>query len=232
MKVPKLFKLDCFKLKLFTLLFFTSFNLQATQYDIEIRRVKGAKQMEFLRPSGKIYKKHVAKFIELPNVHGNTKNWDNFAGELASSDRKGKIGEIAALIYFQSLGYEPIYYKVKTVGNQGIDAIFVKRDELRNPNPSHMIINEAKFNKAGFKYYNIGRDKVRQSHSKWNLDRFRTAGIPCVRYAPSKIIRTATYLKYDGTLHLYEIKDKVGGGYPSDYRLGSAIRTAWDLLVP
>lgn len=231
MKLLKIFKLDCFKLKLFALLFFTSFNLQAVRYNIEFREVAGATR-SFVRPSGEVYQKYINDLIESSNAHGNARTWEKFAGELESNDQKGKIGEIAALIYFESLGYEPVHCKVKTSGNKGIDAIFVKSDEVENP--SHMIINEAKFSQDNFNlgmfdHYDVNGDQVQQSHSKWNEDRFRAANISCVNYDAAKI-RTATYLNSEGTLQLYEIKD-VGGDYPSDFRRGSIIRNAWDELL-
>ncbi len=76
--------------------------------------------------------------------------------------------------------------------------------------------------------------QVQQSHSNLNKPRFVSPTcLPHLPYDTQTIIRTATLLDKDGTLKLYEIRDKgnpvrIRGEYASESPLGWNIRKAYD----
>lgn len=128
--------------------------------------------------------------------------------------------------------------------DNGIDGIFIPRGSNIETAPI-IVINEAKFrgDKATLDSKDFGFVKkgnyahnVQQSHSYWNRDRFNA--IACVgdlKYASRVIIRTATLLKGDGILSLFEIQDQTGNtlndGFPSEWHGNSDKSRAFKSLL-
>lgn len=108
--------------------------------------------------------------------------------------------------------------------DNGIDGIFFLKEESLEDH-SHVVINESKFRDKSS--LNAKRDfgfvqgEIQQSHSKWNRERFSwPTCFPGRNYDNENVIRTATLLDQDGTLRLYEIRDKdtrgiIGGEFAS-----------------
>ena len=116
---------------------------------------------------------------------------------------------------------EPFIYKEATCTTKkgpdnGIDGIFFLNGETIK-NHSHIVINEAKFrsNQVNLLLNDFGfvTGGIQQSHSNWNRPRFSWAScLPQLSYDKETIIRTATLLDRDGTLKLYEVRDKGSKG--------------------
>jgi hypothetical protein len=203
------------------------------------------------------------EFVSKTGVPHSTKSWETFKENLTSSNQHGGIaGEVAAKFFFEELGYKiledhynshislllkenPINNNMKTTKScttkkgpdNGIDGIFILKTEDFS-NPSHIVINEAKFrNKDMLSKNDFGviSGKIQQSHSEWNKNRFNSLECLGLNYDEQAIVRTATLLDKDGTLKLYEVKDQgernaVVRDFASTAPKDLSIRMAYDLF--
>lgn len=166
------------------------------------------------------------------------RDWNKFNNILNGyNDRKRIAGEVAAVVFFDHLDYIPLpaqmgyteaYYNrfnecnTQNASNNGIDGIFIHRSEKNSGKKSHIVINEAKFNSNNQLHFGtkvVDGHIVSQSHSSWNRTNFYLAD--CIKnvlgeYHEQTIIRTATLLKSDGEIKLFEIKDKEDNVYKND----------------
>jgi len=196
--------------------------------------------MKFVGDDNKIIPEYRDELLAKTGVNGNIEYWDKFKGKLTTHQMKGIAGEVAAKFFFESLGYsvleenyeahldllaegalEPFIYKEATCTTKkgpdnGIDGIFFLNGETIK-NHSHIVINEAKFrsNQVNLLLNDFGfvTGGIQQSHSNWNRPRFSWAScLPQLSYDKETFIRTATLLYRDGTLKLYEVRDKGSKG--------------------
>jgi len=226
----------------FFLIFLIPFSLFSNPDKIELRETDI--YMKFTH-SGKIIKKYRKEFIESTGVNGNIKTWDALKNSLGSSQQKSTLGEVAARLFFEDIGYQilekhyqlhlgllytksdederPDIFKYETCTTKkgpdnGIDGLFILQNESLGKH-SHFVINESKFRDkdslsvGDFGFVKWSEGGIQQSHSKWNSDRFSwPTCLPGGDYDSENILRTATLLDKDGTLKLYEIRDKDARG--------------------
>lgn len=252
----------CLKKFSCTIHFLLFISISLTTYaaeKIELSDIRAS--MDFVK-DGKIINKYRQEFIDKTGVHGGTKNWETFKEEFSSKRTGGIAGEVATKFFFKAIGYQVLedhyiyhiqrleeelgdengIFKDKTCTTKkgpdnGIDGLFLLEDETIEDH-THIIINEAKFrNKLSLSSSNdfgfvVGN--IQQSHSKWNKPRFSwPTCFPQLNYDVETIIRTATLLDKDGTLKLYEVRDKsqtgrTVGEYASEAPKQWKIRKAYD----
>lgn len=227
--------------------------------EIELSDVRGI--MKFVKPDGKMYGGTLSQFTQPTDINGNVELWSTFKSKLTTRAKKGIAGEVATKIFFENLGYKILedHYNqriallkgkkanvkmkndatctTKKGPDNGIDGIFILKSE-NFENPSHIVINEAKFRdklslsaKTDFGFVT---GAIQQSHSNWNEPRFSwPTCLSNLDYAQQVIVRTATLLDKEGTLKLYEVRDKgkpntIVGEYASEAQLGWNIRKYYD----
>lgn len=231
--------------------------------EIELSAIRTTKK--FVGDNGKIINEYRNDFISKTGVNGNIELWSTFKDKLDSSHKRGIAGEVAAKFFFQSLGYQVLesHYKARIdllnadLGNgngifkdeqcttkkgpdNGIDGLFILQNENLKKH-SHFVINEAKF-RGKFSLsakpdFGFVTGKIQQSHSNWNRPRFSWPScLPELSYDTETIVRTATLLDGNGTLKLYEVRDKnnrgkIIGEYASEAPKGWNIRKAYDTHI-
>ncbi len=230
--------------------------------EIELSPIRA--QMNFVTQDDKIDKNNLPEFIKKTGINGNIELWSTFKDKLDTNAKKGIAGEVAAKFFFEDLGYKILeeHYErhiallkanaanenmktsatctTKKGPDNGIDGIFILKNEDFT-NPSHIVINEAKFRKklslSSKTDFGFVAGGVQQSHSNWNRPRFHWATcLPNLNYDKQVVIRTATLLDKDGTLKLYEIRDKgkektIVGEYASEAPLSWNIRKVYDTYI-
>lgn len=250
-------------IKLIAILFFPIQGLVLGANEIEFRDTNII--WSYVNNSGKIYKKYREDFTSKTGVHSSIKKWSSFKDALDSNKKKGVAGEVAAKIFFESKVYKILeeHYEnhitilsnadeqnedMKTDGtcttkkgpDNGIDGIFFLATEDFGY-PTHIAINEAKYRDRLYLAeddFGFVADKIQQSHSKWNSSRFNSVTClpPGLRYDSQVAIRLATLLDENGTLHLYEVRDKdkrrsIVGEYASEAPATWNIKKACGMLM-
>lgn len=229
--------------------------------EIDIRDTGISKK--FINNDNNIIESHGYRneFISKVGVHHAITKWETFKQNLDSNQKRGIAGEVAAKFFFEDLGYKILeehyerhislletYPRNEDIKNtascttkkgpdNGIDGIFILKNEDFS-NPSHIVINEAKFrNRDHLSTNDFGfvMGGIQQSHSKWNEGRFNWPTCLHLNYKEQAIIRTATLLDQNGNLKLYEVKDRgqvndIVRDFPSNTPKRYSQRIAYDLF--